>query len=325
MSLLAWFSFWVACLAKASPKQSGDFVWTTFVNEGSGWSNGVVFLIGMSNPNFAYGGIDGAIHLAEDAKNAVTAVPWALVTTISIGFITTWPFVVAMFYCINDPDAVLGASVPIFEIWHQAVKSASGATFMTVILLLTGVFALNATQQTASRLTWSFARDRALVFSDQIGHVHPSLGVPVWALLFNAFIVFVIGCIYLGSTTAFNSIVGCALILGQITYAIPAALKMWRLRAGRFLPEKGSVGGGWNLGLIGWLFDFITVAWAIVILIFYCFPTTTPTTSGAANYAAAVLVIMALFGALNWIIYARTRYTGPKVDLEKFRFHKVVE
>jgi len=326
MSLLSWFTFFVACLAVASPKQPSSFVWSTFVNEDSGWSNGIVFLTGMVNPNFAYGGLDGAIHLAEDAKNAVTAVPWALVTTIVIGFITAFPFVVAMFYCINDPLAVLESPVPIFEIWHQAVKSASGATVMTVFLLLTGVFALNATQQTASRLTWSFARDRALIFSDKIGHVHPGLGVPVWALFFNAFIVFVIGCIYLGSTAAFNSIVGTALILGQITYAIPAFLKMWRRRAPRFLPEKTAGSGfNFNFGLLGWLFDFITVAWAIIILIFYCFPTTNPTTGSAANYAAAVLFVMAMFGLLNWFIYARKHYTGPRVDLEKFRFHKVAE
>ena len=54
-----------------------------------------------------YSGLDGAIHLAEDCKNAVSAVPWALVSTIVIGFVTAFPFVIAMFYCISDPGAVL--------------------------------------------------------------------------------------------------------------------------------------------------------------------------------------------------------------------------
>ena len=101
---------------------------------------------------------------------------------------------------------------------------------------------------------------------------------------------------------------------------------MWRRRAARFLPEKNAGSGfNFNFGLLGWFFDFITVAWAIIILIFYCFPTTNPTTGSAANYAAAVLFVMAMFGLLNWFIYARKHYTGPKVDLEKFRFHKVAE
>ena len=63
-----------------------------------------------------YAGIDGAIHLAEDALNARTAVPWALMSTLLIGFFTAWPFVITMFYCISDPVAVLSSLIPIFTI-----------------------------------------------------------------------------------------------------------------------------------------------------------------------------------------------------------------
>lgn len=166
-------------------------------------------------------------------------------------------------------------SVPIFEIWHQAVKSSSGATAMTCLLLLTGVFALNASQQTASRLTWSFARDRALIFSNQLGQIHPKLEVPVWALIFNSFVIFIIGCIYLGSTTAFSAIVGTSLILMQLTFGIPTALLMWRRRADRFLPEKGHT---FRMGASGWLFNFITVAWTLLTLVLYCIPLSLPVT-----------------------------------------------
>lgn len=82
----------------------------------SKWPDGIVFLTGQVNTNFMYSGLDGAIHLAEDAINASTAVPMALMATIGIGFVTTFTFVVAMFYCISDFDLVLGSSVPIYEI-----------------------------------------------------------------------------------------------------------------------------------------------------------------------------------------------------------------
>ena len=67
--------------------------------------------------------------------------------------------------------------------------------------MITGIFALNASQQTASRLTWSFARDDALILSSKIGKLNRGLGVPVWGLIFNSVVVFIIGCVYLGSTT----------------------------------------------------------------------------------------------------------------------------
>lgn len=312
-SLLLGFSIFVACLAKANPKAPDSTVWTLFVNEGTGWPSGVVFLTGMANPNFAYVGIDGAVHLAEDAINAATAVPWALVAAMGIGFVTCFPFVVAMFYCISDPGAILESPVPIFGIFEQALRSGSGATAMTTLLIMTGIFALNATQQTSSRLSWSFARDGGLIFSKQIGHVSPSLGVPVWALLFNAFVVFVMGCIYLGSQVAFNAIVGTCLILMHLSIAIPIVFLMVSGRAQRFLPRKGH----WNMGAFGWLFNFFTVGWSLITLIFYCFPTTNPTTSGMMNYAVAVLAVFMLCAVVNWFVYANRRYQGPKIDMAK--------
>ncbi|RMZ89891.1 hypothetical protein DV736_g2869, partial [Chaetothyriales sp. CBS 134916] len=313
-SLLCFLTFWIACLAKASPNfQSSSYVWTNFVNEDSGWPDGVVFLTGMVNANFMYVGVDGAVHLAEDALNAATAVPWALIAAVGIGFITTLPFVVSMFYCITNPNDILESPVPIFGILLQATGSPSGATAMTTLILVTGYFALNATIQTSSRLTWSLARDGGLVFSERLSHVHQGLGVPVWALLANAFAVFVMGCIYLGSTVAFNAIVGTCLILMHLTIAIPIIFLMYQRRAAHFLPRKGH----WNMGTFGWLANFWSVAWAFIILVFYCFPTTTPTTGSEMNYASAVLAVMFIFGVINWFAYARTHFTEPRINLEK--------
>lgn len=312
-SLLLGFSIFVACLAKASPKASSSTVWTTFVNEGTGWPSGVVFLTGMVNPNFGFIGIDGAVHLAEDALNAATAVPWALVAAVGVGFVTAFPFVVGMFYCISDPGAILESPLPIFGIFEQALQSASGATAMVSLIIFTGYFALIATQQTSSRLTWSFARDGGLIFSSKIGHVHQGLAVPVWALLVNAVVVFIMGCIYLGSQVAFNAIIGTSLILMHISIALPLLFLMTSGRPERYLPRKGH----WNLGAFGWVVNFFAVAWAAVILVFYCFPTTNPTTGDAMNYASAVLGVFVLVALLNWFLYARKHYRGPTVDMAK--------
>ena len=96
----------VTCLVMSSPKQTSEFVWTSFINE-SGWkSSSVVFLTGLVNPNYIYGGLDGAIHLAEACANAATAVPLALMSTIIIGFVTGIFFAVAMLYSTSDFTAV---------------------------------------------------------------------------------------------------------------------------------------------------------------------------------------------------------------------------
>ncbi|KIW37309.1 hypothetical protein, variant [Exophiala oligosperma] len=311
VTLTGFFAIIVTCLARAPHKQSSELVWTDFVNE-SGWPNGVSFLTGLVSPNYMYAGIDGAIHLAEECKNPAKVVPRAIVSTLTIGFITSFAFAVSMTYCIQDFTAVIGTvtGVPVYEIWHQATGSKTAASIFMAVVLLAALVALAAVQQTASRLTWSFARDSALVGSQFFGQIHPRLGVPVWSLVANAFVVLIIGCIYLGSSTAFNAFIGTSLLLQQITYAFPAALLMYRKRKARYLP----VNRPFKLpGAFGWIANFATVAFAVVVLIFYNFPVVLPVIGSTMNYTSAVIAAMALFAAINWFIHARTKYHGPRL------------
>lgn len=166
-------------------------------------------------------------------------------------------------------------SVPVYEIWRQATRSDVAATLFIVLLLLAVVFALNATHQTASRLTWSFARDDALFGSRWLGKIDEKQQVPIAALLFNFAIMFIIGCIYLGSTSAFNAFIGTGLILQHVTYAFPAVLLMMRRRSTKWLPESRS----FKLpSIVGWVANCTTVAFAVLVLIFYDFPTVIPVT-----------------------------------------------
>lgn len=96
----------------------------------------------------------------------------------------------------------MARSVPVYEIWRQATKSDAAATVFLVLLLLGALFALNATHQTASRLSWSFARDDAIFGSRWLRKIDNKQQVPVIALFFNFAIMFIIGCIYLGSSSA---------------------------------------------------------------------------------------------------------------------------
>ena len=163
---------------------------------------------------------------------------------------------------------LIAYSVPIYEVWHQATRSSAASTVFAVLLTIILSFTCLAAQQTSSRLIWSFARDDALLFSGHLKRLHPRLNVPVWALLFNWFWVFVLGCIYLGSSTAFNAIVAPGLILEQVSFAIPSALLIYRRRDQRFLPSQG----WFRLGRWGWVVNFTSVSWALIELVFYSLP-----------------------------------------------------
>ncbi|KAI4599993.1 hypothetical protein KJ359_001094 [Pestalotiopsis sp. 9143b] len=288
--------------------QETAFVWDTVLN-GSGWdSETVAFLVGLVSPNYMYAGIDGALHLAEECTNAETVIPRALLSTVTIGFVTSFAFMIAMVYCVQDFDTVISTTtgIPIYELWYQATSSRIAATFFLCLLLLAVIFALNGAHQTASRLTWSFARDSACWGDFLIRRMHPDLEVPVYALLTNFGIMFVIGCVYLGSTSAFNAIIGTGLTLQHITYAVPAVLVIYRKRSKKVLPRDRAFAVP---DVLGYVANVVTVLTAVLALVFYNFPTMLPST----DYGAAVLAVMALFGLINWVGHARKHFQGPRL------------
>ncbi|KAH3906713.1 hypothetical protein HBI56_229000 [Parastagonospora nodorum] len=304
----------IVSLARTGPHyQSSEFVWTTFVNE-SGWVDGIAFLTGLINPTYMYAGIDGAIHLAEECKNAAVVVPRALLSTISIGFVTSFVLAIVMLYCTNDLQSVVSTAtgVPIYEIWRQSTRSDAAATAFIVSLTVMVLIALNGSHQTASRLTWSFARDNAIFGSRWLNKMSPKQQVPIAALLFNFAIMFIIGCIYLGSTSAFNSFIGTGLILQHVTYAFPAALLIYRRRSSTWLPQTRYVNPP---SVVGWTANIVTVMFAVFVLVFYCFPVAKPVTGSSMNYASVVIGVMGLFAGLNWFCHAKKHYSGPRLDL----------
>lgn len=68
-------------------------------------------------------------------------------------------------------------------------------------LFVVSCVALTAVHQTASRLTWSFARDDALYFSNKLSAIHPSLNVPIYAIILDGILVLLVGIVYAVSST----------------------------------------------------------------------------------------------------------------------------
>lgn len=163
--------------------------------------------------------------------------------------------------------------MPIYDIWKQTTKSPTAATVFLVALLMIILFVIVAMQQTAGCLTWSLARDDALLFSKKLGLMHDRLGVPVWALVTNSCLVFLAGCVYLISSTAFSALINSSIILQIISFAMPCALLMLRGRSERVLPtDRAFKVPSW----LGWTANAVVVIAAIIETIFFDFPAAIP-------------------------------------------------
>lgn len=160
------------------------------------------------------------------------------------------------------------------------------ATFFTIVFLVIGLFAIVGAQQTASRLTYSLARDDAVVLSKHLSRVDPHWDVPLPALLANCFCVFLLGCVNLGSTSAFNALVSTGLILSQLSYAFPAALMLYHRVAGTMEDVMPADKTRFKLAYgVGPVANVLTIVLGLLGLVFYDFPSVLPVT--AANMSGS--------------------------------------
>lgn len=204
VSIISFLAIIITVPSKASSHETSTFVFTTFVNN-TGWkSNGLVFIVGLINPNWAFNGLDCATHMAEEVENPERVIPIAILGTVGIGFVTAWLFSIGMMFSIQDFDKVASTAtgVPILELFYQALNSKTGAIVLCSLIILTGCGCLIASHTWQARLCWSFARDKGLPFPDYLSQVHPELKVPINAHIVSSIIVSILGCLYLASYTA---------------------------------------------------------------------------------------------------------------------------
>jgi len=94
---------------------------------------------------------------------------WAVVlnTVMALGFLIT------LLFCIGDVKAAISTPTgfPTIQILYQATGSKAGATVIECMILLSTMIALFGVFASVSRLTWAFARDNGLPFSEFFARV----------------------------------------------------------------------------------------------------------------------------------------------------------
>ncbi|KAJ9608977.1 hypothetical protein H2200_006748 [Cladophialophora chaetospira] len=340
LSISLFIIMFVGLLARSEPKATNTFVWDSFINV-TGWPDGVTFMTGLLTPFFMYCGLDGALHLTEEADKPRIVVPRVCVGVIIVGFCTAFPFAIAILYSISDFEALATSTgwIP-FEINQQGFRSDTAAVTLLIAGTILGFFILNATVQGSSRVVWAFARDQGFAFSSTLSIIHPGLDVPVWALLLNWSLLAALGFLILASSvgtlscrkqppfpsvksplllntpltfvfTAFNAIISSTVVHQLLSFFIPFALLLYRRRSEDFLPR------GRAFALPRWLGWTVNVAVTLVIPVlvtFFTFPPFLPVTGVNMNYTVVVLGIVLICGILNWFLFARKHYQGPRME-----------
>lgn len=194
---------------------------------------------------------------------------------------------------------------------------------------------------TASRMVWSFARDRGLPFHRHIGRISHGTAVPVVAIIIVTVIPAILALIYIGSYAAFTNIVSLATSGLYSSYFVPSALLLWRRIKGDVKPydpdeyttqamttrlnasgnadaevlELPLMWGPWKIpGIFGLANNILACVYCIFVIFWSFWPPSATVTAETMNWSVLVYGSVIGFAIIYYFIWGHRQYKGPLVD-----------
>ncbi|WPG99237.1 amino acid transporter [Acrodontium crateriforme] len=241
--IAGFFAILVTLLVVTPNLGTNASVWLTGSN-GGGWpTQGVSYCVGFLGNVATFVGADASVHLAEEVSNAALNIPRAILGAMLVNGLVGLAMIVTILYCLGDPSKVLEpvTGFAFMDVFKNNIPNLAGATVMAaVVLCLTWACAIGITT-TASRMTWSFARDRGFPFSRFLSKVYPGTAIPMNAVFVVTGLAALLTLIYVGSSVAFNDVVSLTITGFYGSYFLPSALLLYHRLKGSILPHGSEV------------------------------------------------------------------------------------
>jgi amino acid transporter len=285
--------------------QSASFVFTHFVN-GTGWSSKIyVALLGLLLAQYTFTGYDASAHMTEETRDAATAGPRGIITSILVSLAAGWVLLIGVTFAIQNYATESTATVPPAQIFIDALGSAGGKLLL-VIVIVAQLFCGMASVTANSRMIYAFSRDGALPGSAFWHRVNPRTRTPTNAIWLAAGGALLLGLPYLWNSTAYVAVTSIAVIGLYVAYVLPTLLRL--MLGKRFVP------GPWQLGRWSRPVGIIAVVWVAFISVLFMLPTASPITGKNFNYTVVAVVAVLGFAGIWWLVSARRWFKGPKVQ-----------
>ena len=262
---IAGFIAILATLWATAPHNSAHFVFATSLNEGGWPTQGLSYCVGFLGNVATFVGADASVHMAEEVEYAAWNIPRAIIASMCINGMVGFAMMLTVLFCLGDVESVLDTATgyPFIQVFYSkyaqppvkskyawtdsissdSVNSVAGATAMTaVVLVLTWACATGITT-TASRMTWSFARDKGTPFSGILSYVSRTRRIPLMALFLVTLLAALLTLIYIGSSSAFNDVVSLTITGFYCSYFLPAAFLLYHRVKGHIGPHKQDTPG----------------------------------------------------------------------------------
>ncbi|PHH61707.1 hypothetical protein CDD81_8052 [Ophiocordyceps australis] len=305
----AWFAVEFFLYATALPTsvhlhpalafQPAAWVFGGWINQ-TGWPDAVVFLMGLVQGAYGLTAFDTVIHMVEEIPSPRRNAPRTMCLAVVLGAVSGFVFMLICLFCIQDVSDVIGGaefSFPFITI-TSSIMGRSTAAVLIGLFIANGLGQAVSVQTSASRLTWSFARDGGIPHGQSyFAHVDEKWHAPVRALWLQAVIVSLVGLLYLFSDAVLQAILSVSTIALTLSYGMPIFALM--LVGRRQLPPRGQFGLGPRLGPV---INTISILYCITTTIVFFFPHSPNPGIRDMNWAIAVFGVMLVISIGFWLI-----------------------
>ena len=118
-----------------SHHQSASYVFGHFVNN-TGWgSTFYVALLGLLLAQYTFTGYDASAHMTEETRDASTAGPRGIITSILVSLAAGWVLLIGITFAIQHYNSELGAAVPPAQIFVDAIGNTGGKLLLVVAIV----------------------------------------------------------------------------------------------------------------------------------------------------------------------------------------------
>lgn len=280
--------------------QPGSFVFGDWDNQSS-WPSGVVWFTGLVQSAYGLTAFDACIHMVEELPNPSKSGPRIVWVSVLTGAISGFIFMMVCLFSIQNIDNVVNADYPFIQLCVEAI-GLTGAVALLSLFIINGVGQNLSLATTASRLTWSFARDGGVPFYRYFGKVDEYWRVPVRATWAQGVIAALVGVLYLFANTVLEAILSVSTIALTISYAIPIITLMV---AGR---DKLPASRAFNLGKLGMPFNIVSIIYCAITTVFFFFPGEPNPAIADMNWAIAVFGVMLVIAVGFWFVQGHRSY-----------------
>ncbi|KAF0179806.1 MAG: amino acid transporter [Limisphaerales bacterium] len=251
-----------------------------------------LFALGFLLPAYTITGFDASAHTSEETVGAAMNVPKGIVRSVWVSGVFGWVMICAILLAMPSVKEGVeqGANVVPWTM-KAALPDALASVLLALIIAaqyLCGLAALTS----ASRMTYAFARDGGLPFSDALRRVNPASKSPSVAVWFAA-----IAAALFTILVPYVTIAAVCVIFLYISYALPVAAGF--LAHGRTWTRMGP----WQIGRLYRPLAVVSVLGCLFLIVIGMQP---PNEQAVKIVGGTVVLLLAV-----WFGLEKRRFKGP--------------